>query len=58
MELLIAILIALGSITSSEDFTQEYQMQNSAEIEEARIIMESGDYSKTGGVVVNQDIDG
>ena len=60
MELLIAILIAMGSLTSSASFTTEYQMQNQAEIEKARIIMESDSYTNTstGGVVINEDIDG
>ena len=60
MELLIAILIALGSLTSPEAYTKEYEIHNQQDIERAEYIIESEQYTKTstGGVIVNQDIEG
>lgn len=60
MELLIAILIALGSLSSPDSFTKEYELQHQQEIERAQYIIDSDQYTRTstGGVVVNQEIDG
>jgi hypothetical protein len=60
MELLIAILIAMGSLLSPDDFTKEYELQYQSDIEKANYIMDSGSYTTTkdGGVVIDQDIDG
>ncbi len=58
MELLIAILIALGSLTSPDGFTTDYELQYQSDIERAKYIMDNGDYTtnKDGGVVVDEDI--
>lgn len=60
MELLIAILIALGSLTSADGYTSDYELNYQSDIEKAKYIMDNGDYttSKDGGVVIDQDIDG
>ena len=55
MELLIAVLIALGSITSSADFTDA----NQADIQKAEYIINNGNYDqRDGGVIIEPDIDG
>ena len=60
MELLIAILIALGSLTNPDSFTREYELQHQQEIEKAQYIIDNEQYTRSsdGGVVVNQEIDG
>jgi hypothetical protein len=60
MELLIAILIALGSLMSPDEFTKEYELQYQSDIEKATYLMESGEYTITadGGVVIDENIDG
>lgn len=60
MELLIAILIALGSLSSPESFTTEYQLQHQEDIEKATYIIESEEYTRnsTGGVIIDNEIDG
>ncbi len=56
MEIIIAILIALGSITAPDELTPEFYDQNPEAIERATQIYDSGSYTiertETGGVVV------
>jgi hypothetical protein len=56
MELLIAILIALGSLTSPADFTEDFRRDNADAVKRATHIYETGSYTiertETGGVVV------
>lgn len=55
IELLVAILISLGSLTSAADFTAEYQSTHQAEVSQAQSIIDSNQYyydERTGGVVV------
>ena len=60
MELLIAILIALGSLLSADDYTKEYELMYQSDIEKAQYIIDSGSYTTTkdGGVVIDENIDG
>lgn len=53
MELIIAILIALGSITTPDGLTPEFKESNPEAVEKATRIYETGSYRvETGGVVV------
>jgi len=56
MELLIAILIALGSFTTSDGYTDDWAAKNQETVDKAQQIIESGAYhydDSTGGVVVD-----
>lgn len=56
MELIIAILIALGSISAPDEFSEEFRNNNSEAFDRAMEIYDSGNYTiertETGGVVV------
>lgn len=53
MELIIKILIALGSLNSPADFTDAYASENREEVDRAVKIYETNSYrEETGGVVV------
>jgi hypothetical protein len=55
MDLIIAILIALGCLESRDRFTPEFERENAAAIQRATEIYERGEYrvvESTGGVVV------
>lgn len=56
MELIIAILIALGSLATPADFSADFQHENPDAYQRAKSIYESGNYTiertETGGVVV------
>ncbi|MBL7930102.1 MAG: hypothetical protein JNL47_11610 [Bacteroidia bacterium] len=56
MELIIAILIALGSIATPDQFSADFEFENPDAYNEAKSIYESGNYTiertETGGVVV------
>ncbi len=55
IELLVAILISLGSLTSAADFTDEYKGTHQAEVSRAQSIIDNNQFhydERTGGVVV------
>lgn len=53
MELIVAILIALGSLTSEKDFTKEYESSHQGQISKAKSIIDQGQYKeKDGGVII------
>ncbi|MCC6385282.1 MAG: hypothetical protein LC117_08775 [Bacteroidia bacterium] len=58
MDLIIAILIALGSLQSADQFTPDFEQQNRDAVNQATMIYERGEYrireggTYTGGVVV------
>lgn len=57
MELLVAILIAIGSLTRGEQFTEEFAQSNADAVAKAQQIISDGKYSATfsadGGVVID-----
>lgn len=57
MELIVAILIALGALTSQKDFTDDYIKSHEAEISKAKTIIDQGQYSqKSGGVTIDPGV--
>ena len=59
MELIVAILMSLGALTTSGDFNTDYQKSHHAEISKAQVIIDSGQYridQTTGGVVVEPGV--
>ncbi|HKR05172.1 MAG TPA: hypothetical protein VJY62_11115 [Bacteroidia bacterium] len=57
IELLVAILIALGSLTNRTDFNDEYKTSHQNEISRAQSIIDSGQYRiEDGGVTVDPHI--
>jgi hypothetical protein len=59
MELIVAILIALGALTSDKDFTDEYLKSHQSEIEKAKTIIDGGKYTineKDGGVIIDTGV--
>lgn len=57
MELLVAILLAIGSLTSPAEFNDEYKNTHQAEISQAQSIIDNGQYQeRNGGVIVDQGI--
>lgn len=59
MELIVAILIALGSLTSEADFTDEYINNNDQAISTAQSIIDNGQYrtnNADGGVVIDPGV--
>ena len=58
MELIVAILLALGSLTSPEEFTPDWEAENPAAMQEAQQVIDNDAYrydeeSEDGGVVVD-----
>ncbi len=56
MELLVAILIAIGSLTSPADYNDEFIDRNQDQIEKAQNIIDTGRYridERDGGVIVD-----
>ena len=59
IELLVAILIAIGSLTSGTEFTTEYKETHQAEVARAQQIIDGGYYhidERTGGVTVDTGV--
>ena len=59
MELIVAILISLGALTSDRDFNDEYINRHQIEISKAKTIIDNGQYrvnASTGGVTVDPGI--
>lgn len=59
MELLVAILLAIGSLTSQAEFNDEYKNTHQAEISQAQSIIDGQHYSideRTGGVIVDDGV--
>ena len=59
MELLVAILMALGSLTNREGFNDEYKNTHQIEISRAQTIIDNGQYrieEGSGGVCVDPNI--
>jgi|GEM_PF-2382423 len=59
MDLLMAILIALGSLTSRADFNDEYIRTHEVEVAKARTIIDNGQYTireNDGGVIVEPGV--
>jgi hypothetical protein len=58
MDLIIAILIALGLLASPDLYDERYEMENRESIERAQTIVDNGWYKEIdGGIVVDEDID-
>ena len=54
MELIVAILIALGSMTQSTVFNDEYVNRHQEEISKVKTIIDNGQYrTKDGGVIID-----
>ncbi len=56
MELIVAILISLGSLTTDRDYNDAYVQSHQEEISKARTIIDNGQYrieEQTGGVTVD-----
>ncbi len=58
MELIVAILLALGSLTSPEEFNSDWEAQNPEAIEQAQQIIDNDAYkyddeSEDGGVIID-----
>ncbi len=58
MELIIAILIAMGSLLSPDSYTDAYVAEHSGEIAQAKIIIDMGAYERTsgGGAIIDEDV--
>lgn len=59
MELIVAILLSLGSLTNSADFNDEFISSHQAEISNAQLIIDSGQYrvdESTGGVITDPGV--
>ena len=59
IELLVAILIALGSLTSHDQYTEDFARTNQAEVSKAQNILDTGAYhidERTGGVIVHDGV--
>jgi len=59
MELLVAILMSLGALTTSGDLNTDYLNGNSDEISRAQEIIDSGQYrinEDTGGVIIDPGV--
>ncbi|MEP7168998.1 MAG: hypothetical protein ABI855_06460 [Bacteroidota bacterium] len=59
MELIVAILIALGALTNSADFNAEYKVRHEAEVSKAQSIIDNGQYridERTGGVITDPGV--
>ncbi|MEP7171767.1 MAG: hypothetical protein ABI855_20505, partial [Bacteroidota bacterium] len=59
MELIVAILIALGALTSDRDFNDEYVNTHQTEISKAKTIIDHSQYkvnTSTGGVIVDPGV--
>ena len=59
IELLVAILMSMGSLTTSGDFNGEYIDTHQAEISKAQSIIDNGQYrtnEDTGGVTVDPGV--
>lgn len=54
MELLIKVLIALGSLSSPTEFTDQYKSDNQSEVIEAQSLIDQGRVRETdGGVIID-----
>ncbi|MEO5571424.1 MAG: hypothetical protein ABIT08_05105 [Bacteroidia bacterium] len=59
MELIVAILLSLGALTTDSDFNDDYQHHHSIEISKVKTIIDNGQYridESTGGVVVDPGV--
>ena len=57
MELIVAILISLGALTTPGDFNDEYISRHETEISKVKVIIDNGQYRETdGGVIVDPGI--
>lgn len=56
MNTLIKILIAMGSLLSMAQFTEEFKQSHQADMNKASAIYNSGSYSEVdGGVIIDED---
>ena len=56
MELLVAILLALGSLTSPDTYTSDWEADNQDAVNQAQQIIDTDSYyydERTGGVIVD-----
>ena len=59
MELLVAILIALGALTTDRDINSDYIASHQKEVSKAQSIIDNGQYKidqNTGGVVIEPGV--
>lgn len=58
MEIIIAILIALGALTSPDLYNDQYLEENTESIERAQYIIDNSFYERTadGGVIIDEGI--
>jgi hypothetical protein len=59
MELLIAILIALGALTSPDRYTETYIRENQDKISKAQTIIDDSKYhydAELGGVIIDDEV--
>jgi hypothetical protein len=57
IELLITILITMGSLTNRADFNDEYENSHQTEISRAQSVIDNGQYRiEDGGVTVDPHI--
>ncbi len=58
MELLIAILLALGALISPDKFNDVYVQEHPAEVNKAKAIIENNQYhyDQWGGVVIDDEV--
>jgi len=59
MELIVAILMSLGALTTSGDLNTDYLNGNSDEISRAQEIIDNGQYrinEDTGGVIIDPGV--
>ena len=55
METIILILIALRSLLSAADYTEEYRRTHQADIQKATQIYNNGDYRVSEGGIIIED---
>jgi len=58
MELLIAILMALGALTSPDKYNEIYAQEHTVEVERAKVIIENSQYhyDQWGGVIIDDEV--
>ncbi len=59
MELIVAILIAIGSVNSTADFNDDSASVKAAEVSQAQTIIDNNQFNideRTGGVVVDPGV--
>ena len=58
MDLLIAILMALGALVSPDKYNEAYVQEHTVEVERARTIIQNDQYhyDQWGGVVIDDEV--